>query len=175
MVPIKNHEMAFQVLALLRKQGVPAHLCVVGDGELREVLEQCAETEGLNPFVHFLGWRLDVESIYAGIDALILTSLNEGTPVAIIEAMASQVPVIATNVGGVSDLVEDQVTGMLCPPNDCHTMVKKIQQLFENKILMERIVTNAKAFVLNTYSYKRLISEIEALYATLLYQEASKN
>lgn len=173
LVPIKNHEMALRVLALLHKKRVPAHLCIVGDGELRELLEQHVKEMELVPFVHFLGWRLDVENIYAGIDTLILTSLNEGTPVAIVEAMASQVPVVATNVGGVRDLIVDQETGMLCPPNDSPVMVSKIQQIYESKSLRERLVKNAREFAIKTYSYKRLVSEIEALYVTLLAEKAS--
>jgi len=168
LVPIKNHEMALQAVNRLRQTGVPAHLCVVGDGELRAKLERHVHQNGLGAFVHFLGWRLDIENIYAGIDALLLTSQNEGTPVAIIEAMASGVPVVATNGGGVGDLIQDQITGMLSPPNDYDSLVTKIRQIFESNPLRERLTVNAKSFVSGIYAYKRLVTDIETLYFSLL-------
>lgn len=168
LVPIKNHLLAIQALKRLLQTGVPAYLCVVGDGELRAKLERHVNQYGLGAFVHFLGWRLDIENIYAGIDALLLTSQNEGTPVAIIEAMASGVPVVATNVGGVGDLIQDQITGMLCPPNDFDSLVTKIRQIFESNPLRERLTVNAKSLVSGIYAYKRLVTDIETLYLFLL-------
>ena len=168
LVPIKNHEMSLQMLVALRSLGVPAHLCIVGDGELRADLIQSVRDKNIEKYVHFLGWRLDIENIYSGLDTLILTSLNEGTPFTIIEAMASQVPVIATNVGGVCDLIEDGVTGLLCTSHDFRTMAFKAKQIFESSDLRERLVKNAKEFAVRTYSYERLIFEMENLYLELL-------
>src|SRR3989338_3562097 len=78
---------------------------IVGDGELRQELENYAAESGIKDKVVFLGWRRDLENIYADLDIVCLTSLNEGTPVSLIEAMASGRPVVATDVGGVRDIV----------------------------------------------------------------------
>jgi glycosyltransferase involved in cell wall biosynthesis len=139
----------------------------VGDGELRVNVEQSTREKNIEKYVHFLGWRLDVENIYSGLDVLILTSLNEGTPFTIIEAMASQVPVVATRVGGVPDLITDHVTGLLCPSNDFQAMAECAKQLFESGELRQKLVKNACKFAEANYSYERLIKEMEKLYSEL--------
>ena len=101
-VPIKNLEMIFRVVKKLKKKGLNVHLCVVGDGELKNKFMRNKKDGN----VHFLNWRLDVENIYSGIDLLALTSRNEGTPLTIVEAMAAKVPVVATNVGGIPDIIK---------------------------------------------------------------------
>lgn len=165
LVPIKNHEMSLRVLVALRDLGVPARLCIVGDGELRANLAQSAREKNIEQCVHFLGWRLDIENVYSGLDLLILTSLNEGTPFTIIEAMASGVPVVATQVGGVGDLIEDQVTGLLCQSNDFQAMAEKIKQILASGHLRQKLVKNAREFAARNYSYERLIIEMERLYS----------
>lgn len=108
LVPIKRHDLAFRALSLLKSSPVYSDICfvIVGDGELRPELERLSRQSGLSDRVRFLGWRRDLESIYADLDCLVLTSDNEGTPVSMIEAMAAGVPVLATAVGGVPDLME---------------------------------------------------------------------
>lgn len=108
LVPIKRHDVVFKALSVLRKSSEAAgDFCcvVVGDGELRDDLERQAQELGLSHCVRFLGWRRDLDVIYADLDCLVLTSDNEGTPVSVIEALAAEVPVMATAVGGVPDLL----------------------------------------------------------------------
>lgn len=168
LVPIKNHEMILQVLLQLHRQAIKAHLCIVGDGELRQKLISSVKEKKITKYVHFLGWRLDIKTIYAGIDVLALTSLNEGTPFTIIEAMASQIPVIATSVGGVTNLINDGKTGFLCDVNNTTEMREKIKQLWLDSNLKQEIIQNAQKAVAQTYHYSRLIYEIETLYKNLI-------
>lgn len=168
LVPIKNHAMIINVLAGLRQSGLKVHLCIVGDGELRDELQQLALQNGVENFTHFLGWRLDIPNIYAGIDLLALTSLNEGTPVTIIEAMASKVPVVATRVGGVPDLIIEGKTGFLCDVNDTEQMAGKIERLILDKSIRKRITENAGETVQKIYHYSRLVRDIEDLYQNFL-------
>ncbi len=107
LVPIKNHQMFFEAAKRLI-DGDPERkviFLVVGDGELRGGLETYCKNVGIDSHVRFLGWMRNLPMVYADVDILALTSLNEGTPFSIIEAMASSVPVIATEVGGVPDLL----------------------------------------------------------------------
>jgi glycosyltransferase involved in cell wall biosynthesis len=153
---------------------------VVGDGELRdEIIEYCSNI-GISDNVIFCGWIKDVASVYADLDVLALTSLNEGTPVSIIEAMASSVPVISTNAGGVVDLIgtsEDLSrsngfticdNGVLCKINDTEGFAHGIKCLIEDKSIRKRITKNARSFVRKKYVRERLINDIESLYIDLL-------
>jgi len=169
-VSIKNHELLLTAIKLLRDQQFPVHLCVVGDGELREQLIKSAREKNIFEFVHFIGWRLDMEKVYAGMDLLALSSLNEGTPVAIIEAMASQVPVVATAVGGVPDLITDGVTGLLCISNDARGLAEKIKQILTDSEMKQRILENARKFVEKKYHYRRLIDDIQNFYENLIFK-----
>ncbi|MDA2915340.1 glycosyltransferase [Nitrospinae bacterium AH_259_B05_G02_I21] len=119
LVPIKRHDILLEALTFFRDSpATKGDLCcvVVGDGELRPALEQRVKEMGLDGHVRFLGWRRDLETIYADLDCLVLTSENEGTPVSVIEALSAGVPVVATAVGGVPDLFrpleeDEELTG----------------------------------------------------------------
>ena len=164
-VAIKNFEMVFRVLKKLRNDGLNIHLCVVGDGELKEKYEKQEENEAN----HFLGWIPDIHSVYAGIDVIVLASFNEGTPLTIIEAMASKVPVVATKVGGVPDLIKQGGTGYICEVNDDEKMAQSIKLLLTNNGEKKRITNNAQKFIKENFSYQRLIRDMENLYEELIY------
>ncbi len=129
LVPIKDHATLFQALRLLRLEGLRPHLLVVGDGELRPELERLAAGLGLETCTHFLGWRDDLEAIFATVNVVICSSRNEGTPVALIEAMAAGVPVLSTDVGGVGDLIVRGETGWLVPPGDPPAMAEAVRAI----------------------------------------------
>jgi glycosyltransferase involved in cell wall biosynthesis len=107
LAPVKNHRMLFEAVKTLKEQG-EGHafkFFVVGDGELRAALTREAAALGTEKSVLFTGWQKEMPEVYRNLDAVVLTSLNEGTPVSLIEAMAAARPVIATDVGGVRDLM----------------------------------------------------------------------
>lgn len=117
LVPIKNHELVLDAVAALKKRGAsggPLRLLVVGSGEREDELKRYARRAGLDPAdVRWLGWRRDLPRLYPAMDVVALTSDDEGTPVAIIEALAAGVPVVARNVGGVSEVLEGGRWGRL--------------------------------------------------------------
>ena len=121
LAPVKNHRMLFETVKLLKEQGM-GHLFnffVVGDGELREDLTQEALRLGIEKNVVFTGWQREMPEVYRKLDAVVLTSLNEGTPVSLIEAMAAARPVLATEVGGVKDLLgEVDPSTAVNPPSE---------------------------------------------------------
>ena len=110
---IKNHRLFLEGVSRYCDQSTapPLRCVVVGDGELREELEAYARDLGIDDTIRFVGWRRDMGEIYRGLDILVLTSDNEGTPVTVIEAMAAGVPVVSTAVGGVPDLLGIDETG----------------------------------------------------------------
>jgi len=107
LVPVKNHELLFDALALLRGRMDPEpHLIVVGSGERERALRSYVNAKGLEDVVHWLGWRKDLPHIFPAFDVTALTSFDEGTPVSLIESLASGTPVVSLAVGGVPDILE---------------------------------------------------------------------
>jgi len=167
LVPIKNHELFFDAAQRVRAVR-DVGLVVVGDGELRAALERRAAERGLSDRTVFLGWRRDLEVIYADLDLVALTSINEGTPVAVIEAMASARPVVATRVGGVADVVEHERTGLLVPAGDAPAFARSTLRLLGDPALAERLGREARPRALARYGSERLVRDVRQLYDRLL-------
>lgn len=165
LVPIKNQALFLQIAALLVQRGFGGKFVLVGDGELRAELEQRARVLQLSDRIYFCGWRRDLAGVLADIDVMVNTSLNEGTPVAIIEAMAARVPVVATSVGGVPDLVIHGSTGFLVPAESAEACAAAVEvALRADPVLLDR----AQRFALETYDLQRSLQRAEALYLGLL-------
>ena len=141
LVPIKNHIMLINAAAEVRRRRpeLNVRFIIAGDGELSGVIKSLARSLGIEEDVHFLGWRNDLASLYKALDIVALTSLNEGTPLVLIEAMACARPVIATDVGGVSDIVEDGANGILVKKNDLTGFAEGLIRLIEDRGLRERL------------------------------------
>lgn len=174
LVPIKDHPTLFHALTLLPEGCGAPHLLLVGDGERCEELRRLAGQLGLASRIHFLGWRSDLETILAELDVVICCSRNEGTPVALIEAMAAGVPVISTDVGGVGDLIEHGETGWLVPPGDPAALAQGIQRLLGDPGLCHRLAASARPVVLERHDVKGLIHRMEALYTIMMTEKQWK-
>lgn len=161
---IKDHETALRALELL--PGV--HLALVGDGELRATIETSVARQGLSDRVHFTGWRDDMASVLSDLDVVVLSSRNEGTPVALIEALAAARPVVATDVGGVKAVVVDGVTGVLIPPGDAAALAVAVESLLQSPSRGAALAAAGRAHVAATFGSDRLLSDIRDLYAELL-------
>ncbi|HSB70241.1 MAG TPA: glycosyltransferase family 4 protein [Candidatus Methylomirabilis sp.] len=171
LVPIKDHPALFQALALLDGGDGAPHLVVVGDGERRQALERLASGLHLDSRIHFLGWRDDLEAILGELDVIICCSRNEGTPLALIEAMAAGVPVLSTDVGGVGDVVAHGETGWLVPPGDPAALAEAIRLLVAQPVLRARLATAGRAVALERHGVEGLIQRTEALYTRLLKEK----
>ena len=163
LVAIKDLHTLFDAVA--RLPGV--HLAVLGDGELRVPLQERASRSDLAGRVHFLGWWADMPSAMVDLDLAVLSSRNEGTPVALIEAAACGIPAVATAVGGVRTVVDDGVTGLLVPPQDPASLASAISSLLEDPAKRLEMARAARARS-REFSSARLVEDIRALYASLL-------
>jgi glycosyltransferase involved in cell wall biosynthesis len=123
---------------------------------------------GLRDSVAFLGNRTDTENIYAGLDAVALTSLNEGTPVAIIEAMAAGLAAIATEVGGVPDVVEHGVNGVLIPSGSAAALAGAMLALARDPLERRRLGLAGREMVRARFGAERLVADVAWLYDTEL-------
>src|SRR5215213_5610332 len=168
LVPIKNIPLLLEAAALARKEDPDIRVVLVGDGALREELEARAEALGLGQAVTFAGWRRDLASVYAELDAVVISSHNEGTPASLIEAMASGRPVIATRVGGVPDLIVDGETGRLVPPGDVEALAAALLELFREPERTARMAELAQRQMLERHQARRLVADVDRLYRQLL-------
>lgn len=167
LVPIKNPALMLRAFARLRADLPTAHLAVVGDGELRGELEALAAELGVSDSVHFVGWRDELPPLVADLDVMALSSLNEGTPVALIEAAAAGVPAVATRVGGVGDLV-DQSTGWLVPSGDEAALAGALAAALSHRDEADARGRAARERALERFSIDRLVTDLAALYRELL-------
>ncbi|MEO8070990.1 MAG: glycosyltransferase, partial [Acidobacteriota bacterium] len=141
---------------------------IVGDGELRGELEALARATGLESKVRFLGWRGDLDTIYGATDVFMLTSRNEGTPVALIEAMASGVASVSTDVGGVRDVIADTSLGALVPFGDPEALAAAVASYIGSPALHDLTGASAREAVARKFDSRRLLDDIARLYDRLL-------
>ena len=168
LVPVKGHNFLFEAARRINSVFPQIRFLVVGDGPLRKELEDLAAQLGIRKNVIFCGFRKDLPKIYADLDVVVLTSLNEGLPVAIIEGMAAAKPVVAFDVGGVRDLIQDNVTGILLPFGDVQKLADSITHLLKNPGESERLGQNARRRAYPHLDFRRLVGDMEDFYCQLM-------
>jgi glycosyltransferase involved in cell wall biosynthesis len=168
MTGVKDTDAVLEILRATRERDIDAVLCMVGDGPDRERLEQVAHDLGIARSTYFVGYQTDIAGYYRLFDAFVLPSVNEGTPVSAIEALASGTPVVATRVGGVPDVVTDGVDGFLVPPRDTEAAADRLAQLARDPELRGRLGETGRANAQARYSVERLVDDVDRLYRELL-------
>jgi glycosyltransferase involved in cell wall biosynthesis len=166
MTGVKDTGAVLETVRGVRAQGVDAVLCMVGDGPDREHLEEQAHELGIAKACYFVGYQEDVAGYYRLFDAFLLPSVNEGTPVSAIEALASGTPVVANRVGGVPDVVRDGVDGFLVDPGD--GAVARLAELAADAGLRQRMGEAGRTRVVGRYAVTRLVDDVDRLYRALL-------
>ncbi|MCP3178137.1 glycosyltransferase [Desulfuromonas sp. KJ2020] len=121
-----------EAFALLVDSGVRAKLLIVGDGPEKDALIQLCKSKGIDHLVKFTGFLKNVEQLLPILDLFVLPSLTEGTPLALLEAMAAGVPVVATSVGGIPKVIKDDINGSLVPPGNPNALYAKIKWLISH-------------------------------------------
>jgi glycosyltransferase involved in cell wall biosynthesis len=145
-----------------------AILVLAGDGELRSEVEQLARTLGVPDRLRLLGYIDDLGSWYGAFDVFLLTSANEGTPVVAIEALAAGVPVVATDAGGTSTVVDDGETGLLAPIGDVSALAAHIERLRADDELGRRLGAEGARRVRARFSTARMVDDVDRLYRRIL-------
>jgi glycosyltransferase involved in cell wall biosynthesis len=167
-VPIKDLPTLVRGFAQVAAGMANARLLLVGDGELRTGIERLVDELGIRDRVHFAGWVRDLRVIYGALDVAVLTSINEGTPLVVLEAMAAGRPVIATAVGGVEDIVEPDTTGLVVPPGDVPAVARAMARLAECAGTRQRLGMAARRAIAARHGWQGTAERLAALYTRLL-------
>ncbi len=168
LVPVKDHALLLEAAAILARTIPEARFVLVGDGPCRADLEERASRPDLAGRVLFTGWRRDLPYILADTDLAVLSSRNEGTPVALIEAAAAARCAVATDVGGVREVVFDGITGTLVPHGDPAAFAGACSRLLDDPAGRSRMGDAARELVKTSYSADRLCAEVDTLYESCL-------
>lgn len=185
LVPVKNHVLLLKALKLVQsKTSKKLRVFIVGDGEERQPIESVASSLQLDytdfhrqprvALLTFTSWIREVEEVYAGADIVALTSLNEGTPVSLIEAQAAGKPIVTTDVGGIMDIVVPGKNALVAAANDEQSFAEKLLLLLEDDVLRKNMTGYSADAVNVKFHYKRLIEETAALYRKLLSEADSR-
>ncbi len=162
-----GQDVLLEAVARLRATHPALRLVYVGEGPLRAGLEAQAAARGLDSAVLFVGQRRDVPRLLRALDVFILPSLREAFPIAVLEAMAAARPVIATDVGGVPEVVQAGETGLLVPPNDVAALTEALGRLVTDPGLAARLGRAGQARVHAEFTIDRMVDRVEALYTAL--------
>lgn len=168
MTDVKDTDAVLEIVGAARDRGLEAVLVMVGDGPDRVRLEQLAHDIGIARSTFFVGYQPEVAGYYRLFDAFLLPSVNEGTPVSAIEALASGTPVVATRVGGVPDVVRDGEDGFLFEPGDTDGAAERLALLASDATLRSALGASGRERVLRRYSVSRLVEDVDRLYRSLL-------
>jgi glycosyltransferase involved in cell wall biosynthesis len=167
--PIKNHGLFLDALARTQRELPQTHGVIIGDGTEAEMgaLRAQAERLGIASRVHFLGYRTDLAPLYADLDVVALTSDNEGTPVALIEALAAGRACVATAVGGVPDVLRGGEVGVLVPPQNVESFAGELTALLRDPARRAALGARGPASVEARYGLSRLCGDLASLYLSL--------
>ncbi len=180
LAPVKNHELFLNAIKKVKSQTTKnIRAFIIGDGELREHLISLCKTLELDyqlstngnankSTITFTSWIKDIESAYPGLDIVAMTSLNEGTPVSLIEAQAANKAIVTTNVGGIENIVIPGQTALLTKNNCVDDFSEKLLMLIENDQLRNDFALKGWDHVRTKFHYTRLVSDMENLYYKLL-------
>ena len=165
--PEKNQRWMVEAFTRVLEKRPDARLVLIGEGPLRPEVAAVVASRGLDDRVRMLGPREDAHELVGGADVLVLPSLTEGLPGVVLEAAAREVPAVASDVGGVSEAVEDGRTGFLVPLGDFETFVKRVVALLEDPVLARRMGAAARARVRERFDLPRVVDTFETFYREL--------
>jgi glycosyltransferase involved in cell wall biosynthesis len=166
--PEKGQKYFVAAAAKVLEVSPEARFIIVGSGPQGEAMMDQAARLGITDRMIFAGFRKNIAEFYSALDLFVLPSLMEGTPMSLLEAMSSELPVIATRVGGVSRIIQHEENGLLVPPGSAEELAAAIIRLLQNADEMKSLSKKAYQTVCGKYSSKRMVDEYMDMYATLI-------
>jgi len=164
---VKGHHLAIEAIAA---ESVPhdIHLHIVGVGPRETELRALAKASGVTDRVHFLGFRRNIYDYIAHCNLLLMPSLHEGLPYTLLEAMALGIPIVASRVGGLAEVIQDESTGLLVPPQDSAALTRAILRIYEDPALRSRLGEQARLLQQTRYSLQAMTERYLAIYRELV-------
>lgn len=165
----KGHRYFLKAVPLILEKIPEAQFYIVGDGPQLSSIKQTIEKLKLQDKVFLLGHREDIAEILVSLDIIVHPSYgHEGVPQTILQALAMRKPVVATQVGSISEVVIEGQTGLLIPPRDAEKIAQGVIEIYKNSELRQRLINNGREFVKKKYAYKIMLDRLEDLYGDLL-------
>ncbi len=168
LVPHKGQQHLIDAAALVVREVPDVRFVIVGDGELRESLEKQIKDKHLERHVFLAGFRVDALELTKGFDIFVMSSVTEGLGTALLDAMAASKPVVATDAGGIPEVVADGVTGFLVPPRDHHAMADQLVKLLKDEALRVRMGDAGLRRARERFTVERMVDATVAVYAELV-------
>lgn len=165
---LKDHITAVRMMKQVVREVPDAQLWIVGEGPEREPIEREIAEQGMPSTVRMLGQRNDISRLLAAADLFLLTSISEGIPVTFLEAMGAQLPIVATNVGGVPEVVQHDETGILAPSGDSDALAEAVIRLAKSPELAEKMGKSGRRRVQQVFTEERMHSAYEKLYEEMV-------
>jgi glycosyltransferase involved in cell wall biosynthesis len=165
---LKDHATALQALKKVVESQPNARLVLAGDGPERGLIEKTIAELGLGDHVRLLGTRKDVARLLAAADIFLLTSISEGIPLTLIEGMAARLPIVATSVGGVPEVVEDGKTGLLAPAGDGDALAGHLLRLAVNPTLRQEMGERGSVRAQSLFSESQMVAQYDAMCRTMI-------
>lgn len=175
LAPQKDIEVLLKTASILLEINPKLHFLIIGDGPLKQQLQIKAIKLGIEKHVTFSGYRDDIPEILQLIDVFTLTSWTEGFPITALEAMASEKPVVATKVGGTSEIIEDGRTGLFVKENDEKDLAEKISFILNDKNYGINLGKTARKDIMSKYTADRMVKSIERLYYDVINKGGIQN
>jgi glycosyltransferase involved in cell wall biosynthesis len=173
LVPVKDHDLFLDAAALASEKNSKLKFMIIGDGELRDDLDARVRDLGLSDRVIFTGWKTDLNEIYSSLDAATLTSKNEGLPVTLIEALASGIPVVSCDVGGVRDIIDVDKSGYVVSKRCPHQLADAYIRLSSDPVRAQKMGELGMTITRKRFSHHRLVDDMDRLYRSIIRKKYS--
>lgn len=174
MVPVKNHKLLIEAFARVRETVPDVNLAIIGEGELRQKLADYAADLGVSEYVSLVKESRQIDYFYGALDVFVLSSDSEGMPLTLLEALASGVPAVATEVGGIPEVIESGVTGYLVPKGSAAFLAKRIVELLTDPAKAQALALAGRAMVHERFPAEKMVRAYEALYEEALTRAGSR-
>ena len=172
--PPKDYQTLVLAAVKVKKRVPTAQFILVGEGPQQREIERLIAQKGAGTYVHVLGYRSDISAILKRLDVFVLSSVSEGAPIALLEAMSAQRPIVATAVGGTPGLLANGECGLLVPPGDVEAMAQAIVELLTNKTKAGELARRARERFLREYTIDRMGERYLELYEKAIAQHREK-
>jgi glycosyltransferase involved in cell wall biosynthesis len=165
---VKGFEYLIEALARLKVAAPKVRLVLAGEGPLRGKLEALARRTGVGDSVHFVGFQADIQQVYDALDVFVLSSLSEALPYVLLEAMATELPCVGSNVGGVPEIIAPGETGFLVPPSESAALAVALQALLESPASRQRMGQAGRERILRDFNIRDMVRRTIQVYKDLL-------